>query len=230
MINLIKCHFSYLISKTTIIILSFVLLIHSVSCYIIGHECSDFLSRIQANQYYLESNLFFMKTTSILIVVFLYSYPFTTKQDNYSTLMITSNITRRKFFFTKFLTIALFLLIFLWIEVFIFVIIGSIYYPNVVIDKQSFLIFVRLYLLMLYYGLFALVLIQCFDNLYISMIPFTLYTIASILSETQEKNLLFLFLLPTITINEVAQPEGQTMLMITILFLINTLIYQKRDF
>lgn len=230
MINLIKCHYSYLVSKTTVLMISIVLTIHLFSCFMIGNECTDFSWQSQANQYYLESNLFFIKTTSIFIVVFLYSYPFTTKQDNYCTLIITSNISRSKYFITKIVTISLFLLGFLWIEVFIFIVIGGFYYPNVIIEPIFLSLFLQLYLLMLYYGLFALILIQCFDNIYMSIIPFALYTIASIFQDEKDHFLILKMILPTINNNESEGHYYQILFLLIILFFINGIIYQKRDF
>lgn len=228
--NLIKCHYSYLISKTTVVILGFVLVVHLFGCIIIGKDCCDFSWQIQANLYYLESNLFFMKTTNILVVVFLYAYPFTTKQDNYSMLIITSNVSRMKYFSTKILTIALFLLSFLWVEVFIYTMIGGIYYPNVVVDYRSLLLFIRLYLLMLYYGFIALMLIQVFDNIYMSIIPFALHTIATIFNDGQEESRIIDMILPTMNTKRQLDDVHQIIFLIVVLLFVNTIIYHKRDF
>ena len=114
----------------------------------------------------------FIKTAGIFIVVF-FSYSFITKQDNYCTLIITSNISKVNTLLLRFL-LFLYFYGFLWIEVFIFIVIGGLYYPMLSWNDFLFL-FIQLYLLMIYYGLFALVLIQCFDNIYMSIIPFALY-------------------------------------------------------
>ncbi|HRT68753.1 MAG TPA: hypothetical protein P5173_00880 [Bacilli bacterium] len=230
MINLIKCHYSYLVSKTTVLMISIVLIIHLFSCFLIGYDCIDFSWQSQANQYYLESNLFFIKTTGIFIVVFLFSYSFITKQDNYCTLIITSNISRSKYFITKILTISLFLLGFLWIEVFIFIAIGGLYYPHVILEPDFLFLFIQLYLLMIYYGLFALVLIQCFDNIYMSIIPFAFYTIASIFQDEKDNFFIFKIILPTISTTESRGNYYQILFLMIILFFINGIIYQKRDF
>ena len=114
--------------------------------------------------------------------------------------------------------------------VFIFIVIGGLYYPHVILEPDFLFLFIQLYLLMIYYGLFALVLIQCFDNIYMSIIPFAFYTIASIFQDEKDNFFIFKIVLPTISTAESRGNYYQILFLMIILFFINGIIYQKRDF
>lgn len=230
--NLVKCHYSYLLAKATLLILGFVLIIDVVSCFMVANSCQELSSVSQANLYYLQNNFFFMKTINLLIIVFLYSYPFTKKQDNYCTLIITGAVSRNKYFLSKVFTIALFLFAFTWLEACIYIIIGALYYPIIVLDYHSILLFVNLYLLMFYYGLIALLLIQLSDNIYMAIVPFALYIIATSLGEAEEKLAILTIILPTISIDfrNTNNDLCQIAFLIIVFLFLNMIVYHKRDF
>ncbi|MDD3171648.1 MAG: hypothetical protein PHO86_04935 [Bacilli bacterium] len=230
--GLIKCHFSYLISKTTMIILFLVLIIVTINCYFTAISAIDMDYENQVVIYYYQNSFFFIKTLNAFVSVFLFSYSFTGKQDNYCFLIITGKISRLRYLISKIITIASCLFLFLWFQAFIYVMIGFLIIPSFMIDILSFLPFGNLYLIIIYYGCFSLSLVQLTDNIYIAIIPISLYTVSTMLIESNEKIAYLRLILPNFSADSFYLDKSywHILFLLVIIILINVFINENRDF
>ncbi|MCK9537028.1 MAG: hypothetical protein M0R05_05570 [Bacilli bacterium] len=195
---LIKCHFNYLINKATLYILILVIFI-SVFTFIVNCTALDFSSDYQENNVlYFQSTFLTVKTISVFLSIFLVCNIFSAKNDQYYYL-ITFYVSRIKYFITKLMAVFILEIIFVWMLSTAYQFVGFIFYPKYLFMRNSLFGYLNLSLLMIFYGLAALLFYQLVNNSYIIIVVFSLYIFSMIINEenndvTSFFNSLFLYL------------------------------------
>ena len=232
--KLIKFHFNYIFNKISLslfLLLSIFIFLSNIFV-IIGIDKKAELN--DAYLYYLDSSFSIVSFVGVLFSIIIFSFPFLQKQDQYIYLVLSDKITRKSYFLSKYFTIALLLLIFVVLMVFSFylptIFFNKIKYIDIIVLKSFF----DLYLMILFYGSISLLLTIVFDSIYIMLIPFTIFLIISNFNQSTSSFLNNLINNVTINIEPgkwiLEQGKGKTFIIILVIFSINCLIYQKKDF
>ncbi|HPN60659.1 MAG TPA: hypothetical protein PLO88_00825, partial [Bacilli bacterium] len=148
--NIISCHLSYLLNKVTIITLIVVLIMSGLGFYYAGEYLTNSHSLSLANDYYYYHSFFVIKLLGIFVFVFMVGNSFLLKNDHYSHLLLTANISRTYYFGSKILSIGLLIAGFIWIVFVLFVIVGFFRSHNFIYDNNLFWRFVNLCLFFWY--------------------------------------------------------------------------------
>lgn len=229
--NLIKCHLNYLISKTTIIVTAIVLLIIMIGSLSSVFSLESNLSYNDNNYIYFNNVFMISKIIIIIYSIFLFGYSNLTKTDQYNVILIASGISRIKIIVSKIISISIIVLIICYFAYFQYLLIGFINYREFLFNSNYLKSFIALYLLALFFGLFSLILIQKFDNIYTIIIPFAIMN----LSEMSEEDLsivfkLIYFVIPYYT-NKLNFYYGSihAIILIIILFVMNVYYYNLKD-
>lgn len=227
---LFRSHIDYLCNRTNLLILSFVLLLSFFGF----SEASLALDKnelpILNNRYFFENSFFILKLLSVFAATFTFSYAFTQKSDQYGELLLVRGISRSFYFYSKVLVIALYLAYFLVLEFALYLFCGAIFLKQ--FYPPGLLSLFRLLLLNLYYGLISLAFMQFLRNLYIVIIPFFMFIVGIILNENEGKlqfyyNMFFPNFLSEKP--ELFHGDLHILTMLTVIILINQLLYLSRD-
>jgi len=233
MINLIKCHFNYLINKATIFIIIIVFLISLFSNLISITSINSELSYVENNKIYFFNSLLIIKILASFLSVFIFSYSFLPKSDQYVFLIVTADISRLKYLLTKILAISIFLGLFIWIQMVMYILVGFIGYHMFIFDINIFTAFINLFLLIIYFGGLGCLLVQVIDNIYTVIIPISLMNIGTIINEEKINVLYKIYNLLFINFkNETwsfVYGYFHTVFILLIIFVINIIIYQYKD-
>lgn len=177
---LIKCHFNYLISKMTIIIsliaYLIILMVTATSIFFLDVD----LSFRENNYMFFYDSFIIAKIITIIFSIFLFSYSFLSKVDNYNIILIASGIKKTKIIITKMITISLVIFIFVYIIYFSYLLIGVIFYKNFLFESKYLFSYLNLYLICLFFGFFSVLLIQVFNNIYTIIIAYALYNLSEV--------------------------------------------------
>lgn len=181
--SLVKCHLNYLISKTTIIVTAIVMIIILIGCLSAVLTIDESISYKENN--YLYFNNVFMITKFIIIVfsIFLFGYSFTSKSDQYVVILISAGLKRKIIIITKIIAISIVIFIISYIAYFQYVVVGFIIYKQFIFSSDYLYAYLAIFILSVFFGLFSLLLIQKFDNIYTIIIPFSLMNLSEIINE-----------------------------------------------
>ncbi len=230
--KLCRCHFIYLLNRTTLLIFFLILFLSFLgfldSAISLDRKEMAFLN----NNYYYQNSFFILNLLGIFTSVFIYSHSFLLKCDQYSELILIRKISRSRYFLSKTLVISLFLIYFLILETSLFLVCGYFFLPKFFPPRDCLLAFFNLLFLSIYYGLLGLIFFQIFSNLYVIIIPFFLFIFGSIINESSNKfGVIFNFLFPNYLSDKSGLVFGSFHIMIVtiVLVLINQLIFLSRD-
>lgn len=182
--KIINFHLYYLLNKVTIFVFSFIILLSLLSDITNFISITEITSKNEYNEIYFTTSFFMIKTLVIFLAIFLYAYTNLSVQEQYSYLILTSNVTRVKYLFSKLLTLMIFLFLFILIEFTIFCVVGIIGYPYFYI-KKYYVSFLSLFLIANYYGYLSLLIVKLLDNIFAIMVPFILYQIGVVLNQNK---------------------------------------------
>ncbi|MGD9887375.1 MAG: hypothetical protein AB7T03_05405 [Bacilli bacterium] len=229
--SILNCHFNYLFNKITIITLGGVIVFSGIG-FVFGSEylVNNGSSSLNNYNYYYNCH-FIIKLMGIFMFVFLFGNSFLPKNDQYSHLLLTSNVSRSRYFVLKLLSLGFVVLIFIWLMYFLYTVIGfwkSVHFTFEIMYLESFF---SLFLLICFYSLLSLVLVQISNNIYTIILPIALINILSSASENAQVHrdweLFFLnFEKQGITL---VFGIKHALILISLLFFINLLIFLKKD-
>lgn len=229
--NLLRCHLNYLISKTTIIVSALVLFIIVLASISSSLALDNSTGYIDNNYIYFYNTFFITKIILVIYAVFIFGYSFTSKSDQYVIIFIASGISRSRIIITKLLALAIVVLGICYFAYFEYMLIGFILFKQFIFSIKYLLAYLALYLLLCYFGLMSVLLIQIFDNIYTIIIPFALMNFGEIINE--DNNLLvdiFNILIPNYSNKLVFHFGGfHAIILCLILLVINIYIYQIKD-
>lgn len=230
--NLVKCHFSYIVNKATLVIIAITLIISILSNLFSLYSLNPNLGIIENNQLYFLNSFLILKLVLIFLAIFLFSYSFYSKSDQYVMLIVTSNISRKKYFITKVIVLITFLSGYIYLEYFIFLLVGAIFYRSFYFNINHLIAYGNLLLSVIYFGLLGQTFILLLNNLYTMIIPFILMNIGSIINEENEKIMISIYnyLVPTLTENsDFYYGYLHLVGLLMIIFMMNLFIYERKD-
>ena len=223
-LNLIKCHYYQIISKITLCSLLFIIFLLVIEKILIVtsldyNQTSDIRSLT-----FLFSVFETEKIFSIILFVFIFGASFNSTQDSYRSFILTNKISRYEYFITKYITIIFVLFCYTLILLLSTILISYLF--NIIITINYIYSYLSLLLLICYYGLLSILLIQLFNNYYLVIIPFIIY----ILINSLDNNNLFTYVSIIINTNGIIY-NGYlyAISLILFLFLVNLIIYNSKD-
>lgn len=229
--NLLKCHFNYLISKTTIIInlISILILLFGTISSIIMLDTN---LNYNENNYLYFSNIFLItKLIIIILTIFLFGFSFLSKSDQYIVLILAAGVSRLKIIITKIFVLMIFILFICYLAYFQYFIVGYLGFENFIFEVSFLKSFFSLLLLAYYFGLFSLLFIQRFDNIYITIIPIALINLSEIINEKENLFVKIInFFIPYYS-DKYSFYYGiiHILILIIILFIFNIYYYKSKD-
>lgn len=187
--NLIKFHFFYLFSKQTIIFIIIALLLSSIS-FAGNLTSSKFLTINEEINIYFETSLAISKIILSFLIISLYTLSMMKDNDFY--IYYLTQVRKRDYIISK-----LFLLFiisnFLFIKIFsIFLLIGFIGNSNFYFQNDFIVDFFYVLLISMINGLYGMLLMQIFQNIFVVFIPF----IFVIISENLENSYILSLIIP----------------------------------
>lgn len=231
--KLIKCHLKYIFNKTSLsiyILLSvFVFIMNIFIIFNIDDRHGIQLTYMS----YLNGTLPLCEIIGVFFTIIFFSYPFTSKQDQYILLVINERYNKSNYYMAKYFCLFMICLKFIVIEFLIFCVPFLMFSETKYISIKSLQMFVDIFLIYIYYGNISLLLIIIFDNIYMIIISFSLYVFSNNLSDNSSliNNMIDKIL---ISMNQekwiLECSYSYIVFMIMLLFVINYLIYQKKDF
>lgn len=223
-----RAHLAYLLTKTNLLILFFVLLLSFLGFSEAGLALdAEELPRMN-NLYFFENSFFLLKLIAAFTSIFTFSHAFSKRSDQYSELFFVRGVSRSGHFFSKIIILSVYIVYFLLLEFALYLVSGSIFLERFSPYARPF---IRLYWLSLYYGFLGLAFMQIFKNIYSVILPFILFIAGMIINENEGKfrsfyNLLF----PNFLSDKPEFLHGWLhMLMLASLLLFNLWLYLSRD-
>lgn len=229
--SILSCHFNYLFNKTTIITLGGVMVFSGLG-FVFGSEYLIYNGSSSLNNYnYYYNCHIIIKLMGIFVFVFLFGNCFLQKNDQYSHLLLTSHISRTRYFVLKLLCLSLVVFMFIWLMYFFYIIIGfckSVYFTFEIKYLESFF---SLFLLICFYSLLGLVLVQISNNIYTIILPIAFINILSSASENAQvhRDWEMLFLNFEKQGINLVFGNKHAIILLSLLFFINLLIFLKKD-
>ena len=176
--NLIKCHLSYLLSKSSIVIISLIVVL-LVIIYMASAISSDYVTVKENVDGYFYSCISITKVIYITLSCFMMASFYSVKNDAYLSLLVASNIKKTTHYLTKIYSIILVLLIIIFIIFLLFLLMGFLFIKGFVFQRRYLLSFLSLYLISICYGVEAVILSVIFKNMFTFLIP----TLASLVMQ-----------------------------------------------
>lgn len=230
--NLIKCHFNYLISKTTLIVTSVLVFIITMVNFIFIFQYDNSILVNDNYNLYFNNSFFITKILIIIYAVFLFGYSFMARVDNYVIILIASNISRIKLFISKIIAIIVICFLLVYFAYFINFIIGIIFQKNYVFNIKFLKAYIYLLFIAVFYGLISLLLVSLSNNIYVLIIPFAIYNLSEIIN-SNNSNILSSFNLffPYIGLNSnLYYGFFHLFILLTILITINLFIFSEKEY
>lgn len=172
--NLCRCHFAYLLNRKSIFI--FIIANAFVILYFITNV--DDSPTLNFENYY-QASLIMIKVSFSFITIYLMAVSIYKQNDYYVYYLLTSNVTRMKYIVSKmFLIIVIIFLDFCFLFM-AFLSIGFIFNQTFYFNPLFIWGFIGTCFIVIIYGLYAMVLMQIFQNMFIISIPFMLLIITN---------------------------------------------------
>lgn len=191
--NLISCHFNYLFNKTFLIAIALVLAISVIGDVLSVHLLTDFYGYREANSLYFFNSFMILRIISGFLFIFLMGNSFHPKVDQYSCLFLTSGVSRFRYFTSKVITLEIGGACFILGEYVIYLTVGWIGYEGFVFRIADLEAFASLFLLLIFYGLIGMLLVQIFQNLYTIIIPFSILNVGMMVCENPDSGIFYVF-------------------------------------
>ncbi|MBO4666691.1 MAG: hypothetical protein J5666_00990 [Bacilli bacterium] len=224
--RIIKCHFYYLMNKLTITVLAITLLGIMLFSILTITSLDERINYGSYGEVYYYSIYEICKIIGSIIAMMLFGYSFSYLCDSYRVILIGKEISRARYFSSKFILILLIFTLYLLVMTTLVIVIGL--SKKIFMNKIMLKSFFDLYIILLFYGEISSLLMIIFDNIYVvfSIVPLSLIN--------YQKNLYFLvFFLPI----EENRNYGYSLILpwwyyitfILILTAVNLLIYERKD-
>jgi hypothetical protein len=191
--NLISCHFNYLFNKTFLIAIGSVLILSVIGDVLSVQLLGDIYGFSESNALYFFNSFMILRIVSGFLAIFLMGNSFHPKVDQYSCLLLTSGVSRFRYFFSKVLTLVIGGFFFVLGEYVIYLVVGWIGYPGFVFRSEDLAAFGYLFLFLLFYGFLGMLFVQMFRNLYAIIVPFSIMNIGMLVSENPDTEIYFLY-------------------------------------
>ncbi len=223
--NLFKCHYYHIISKITLCSFIFIIFLLIIEKLIMASSIDYKQSISERSLSYLFSILETERLFSIILFVFIFGLSFSNNQDSYRAFLIISGISRNKYFITKCITLIIILTSYIAIELISSLIICLVF--KIEIEITFLNNYLSLFLLILYYSLISILLVQIYNNYYLTILPFIIYILINSL-EVKTRFISYIIL--------IIKEDGNiyngylySMFLVLLLFIINLLFYNLRD-
>lgn len=228
--KLVNLHLEYLFNKINIFVFSICTLIFSLANASNLVDVYTTTSYTNKSEIYLEGSLILLEVFSVILSCFIFSFNFLKEKDEYRYLFVKNEDERKEFLFKKIIASFLFLLLFESLNLFILLVIGYIGIDNFNIDSIFCFRIVCIFVQLFYFGLFSLLLIKTFDNLFIVMLPIIGKFMALYLIDSKN-NLakVFLFWFPSSSNNNLSKVL-LVIVEIIVLFIVVTYIEINKDY
>lgn len=230
MISLIKLHRKYLFNKINLIIIGLIILLAVVLSTILINpslnKVDSWILRQSLFSNYKQTYLMFVKIIMILLSCYLFTIHFSKNNDEYKVLLLTI-ISKRKYFFTKIVTIILLDIIVLMILFTNYILIGRIWNNWFIVKIDIIILFIKILLLSIIYGLISLSLITTFKNIYSLLLSFSLFFFSEILIDFEDNKIVELvsLLIPTVNLENDSILNMQLLENVVMLFVLIILYY-----
>lgn len=223
-IKLCKCHRYYLLNKLFIIVFVIITILNIIYNLFIALSIDNYVSLMEKSKFYYLSTYQIFRLEILLLTLITCSFSFISSNDQYRSLILTSNISRNKFVITKIITIFSVLFVITIIEGLIIMVIACI--CDIDFYRNYFEIVYNLFISIIYFGLISILFVQISDSIYVMVGSFVL-----LLSTTLDidSNFLKYFI---VLINEDMKffiTSIYYLILCAIIFIINIIIYNKRD-
>lgn len=235
MINLIKLHLKYLYSKTTFILISIICIFILGYLLIVSEAFTQFSYRwfyqIDIYNNYQNSSFFVFKLILPIVAIFLFGNSFLREQDDYCLIIIKNRKQRISYFVSKIVSIYI-LLVIIWLIIYIlYKLIGIIVVPNYIVYEVNCYIFMKIFMLSIYYGNISLLIVQLINQPLSYVTVMIVYVTVYIMSDisAKGKNLIF-SLLPILNKEYDFELSFDLVIIIfSLLLFVNNIVYYKKD-
>lgn len=173
-VKLIKCHYAYLFSKVSIIILSSVVIFSAV-IYITEAISLSHHSYIEnINDYYMLSATV-ISLINIFFSSFLFSFSFQVKNDSYIQLIVAFGYSKKEYALSKIITLVLVILVLYFVEYIFFMIIGFIYLKGFTFNFLYLRYYINSFFMSNIYGIISTLLTIVMKNNFAFLIPLVIH-------------------------------------------------------
>lgn len=224
MINLVKCHFYYLVNKNSLIILitSIVLICINYISYSFYEDFSINLHELLSE--YLTNSIFITKILIPFISIFIFANCIS--NDNYSYFILT-NTKRGKYIISKIILNIILSLIIILILLILFLIIGIIFIKGFYFRIDYLINFLNIFFICIIYGMYSMILMQLVNNNLVIFIIFSILIFS--INQEYEINLILLIFPNGFLVNNTLLNYLHLLWLSLILFLVNIKVYEKKD-
>lgn len=167
--NLFKCHFAYLLNRKSILI--FIIVNAFVILYFYSNKDCQPTSNFEN---YYQTAIIMIKVSFSFITIYLLAISIYKQNDYYIFYLLTSNISRSQYIISKLLLILFIVFIDFCLLLIAFLYIGFLFNPGFYFKAMFLWGFLATYFIVIIYGLYAMLLMQLFQNFFVIVIPFML--------------------------------------------------------
>lgn len=230
--NLIRCHLSYLLSRSSKIIIGLIILMLAI-LFLSNSIASNYNSvSDNVNNYYLSSITIF-KIIYVTLGCFIVNNFFNYKNDAYICLIIIGGIKKEKYFITKIISIFIVLIIVIFVLFLLFLFFGFILIQGFVFEMRFIETFIWTYIISSIYMLYALIISLVLNNNFGFLIPSFVSILMQALVEGKisiiKKTLFIIFPVLNNNLNRGYFHISVYVLISIILFIISGTMYSKLD-
>ena len=181
------------------------------------------------SDYYNMNTLETTKMFTVILFSFIYGYSFYKDVDCYRSFILVNNISRTKYMISKSFVLFLISFVFVLLIVFAHYLIPMFY--KVYINIKKIYIFINIIVLINYYGLLSIFLIQVTDNIYICLLPIFIYILINsiVLNISNDLIKILGYFVLTIINFEIIHSIYYGLLILLMLIFINVLVFNYRD-
>lgn len=227
--SLFKCHLYYLMNKKTLIIIFISLFIGSL-CFFSNIYTNKFITSNEEIEQYYETSVIMVKLILCFLAIFIFANSMQAYNDFYVYFIIPNNISRRKYIITKTLLMIFIVFLITFLLLLLYLFIGFIANKNFYLQSRFIFSFLILFLIASIYGLYTMILMQIFQNLYFVILSFLVVIFVNNLESDNLIAKTILFIFPNIS----NYPNSLISLihlvyLNVLLVIINVFIYNNRD-
>lgn len=191
--HLVKLHRKYLFNKINLIIVSLIIILAIILSTILIEptlsEVDSWILRESLRNNYEHTYLMFVKIIMILLSCYLFTIHFSKINDEYKVLLLTT-IKKRKFYFTKIWTIISLEIIIISILLLNYILIGSLFTSWFVFTFNLIVVFIKIVLLSIIYGLISLFMVLLFKNIYSVLLSFGVFFFGEIMLDFKKNKII----------------------------------------
>lgn len=216
---LFKIHFNYLLSKSFIIVVVFVLIAILLLDIIEATNYKD--TAVESYKYYLDSQISYLQIIFSMFVPFVFCNSFLKKNDNYSYLLLPHKTNRLVYMFTKLYLITLVVIFIYLLSIAIAIVVGIIYFKVFIITYGYVTLLISQIITTFYYSFICVIITLRFNVIYTVFLGFVLNVVST--------NLIGNINLVILNTNFVCNNLIYAMLLLVLVILINFIYYCNKD-